>query len=149
LEIDRFSISHNFSRSFLACVGKTTEIRSLSLMPCNLLEAIVPPRPCRASTVSFMFAPNAYFVLFLWVMSEASASTDQVSALALAPFSNGDSSIMKYEGYLKPWAVARLLAMGDRRSLSQPDAEGHLQLFRQRVPNIRFEVVFDLPSRRG
>jgi hypothetical protein len=52
---------------------------------------------------------NAYFVLFLWVMSEASASTDQVSALALAPFSNGDSSIMKYEGYLKPWAVARLL----------------------------------------
>jgi hypothetical protein len=42
-------------------------------------------------------------------MSEASASTDQVSALALAPFSNGDSSIMKYEGYLKPWAVARLL----------------------------------------
>jgi hypothetical protein len=34
--------------------------------------------------------------------------------------------------------------MGDRRWLSQPDAEGHLQLFRQRVPNIRFEVVFDL-----
>ncbi|MEG3919113.1 hypothetical protein [Microcoleus sp. POL10_C6] len=41
------------------------------------------------------------------------------------------------------------LAMGDRPSLSQPDAEGHLQLFRQGVPNIRFEVVFDLPSRRG
>jgi hypothetical protein len=96
---------------------------------------------------------NAYFVLLLWVMSEASASTDQVSALALAPFSNGDSSIMKYEGYLKPWAVARLLPslqwaiVGRYRSRS--DAEGHLQLFRQRVPNIRFEVVFDLPSRRG
>jgi hypothetical protein len=36
--------------------------------------------------------------------------------------------------------------MGNRRWLSQPDAEGHLQLFRQRVPNIRFEVVFDLPK---
>jgi hypothetical protein len=42
--------------------------------------------------------------------------------------------------------LASQLAMGDRRSLSQPDAEGHLQLFRQRVPNIRFEVVFDLPK---
>jgi hypothetical protein len=93
---------------------------------------------------------NAYFVLFLWVMSEASASTDQVSALALAPFSNGDSSIMKYEGYLKPWACPLALQwaiVGRYRSRS--DAEGHLQLFRQRVPNIRFEVVFDLPSRRG
>ncbi|EGK88703.1 hypothetical protein [Microcoleus vaginatus] len=35
------------------------------------------------------------------------------------------------------------------RYRSRSDAEGHLQLFRQRVPNIRFEVVFDLPSRRG
>jgi len=29
---------------------------------------------------------------------------------------------------------------------SRSDAEGHLELFRQRVPNIRFEVVFDLPK---
>ncbi|MCC3406808.1 MAG: hypothetical protein JGK17_14695 [Microcoleus sp. PH2017_10_PVI_O_A] len=29
------------------------------------------------------------------------------------------------------------------------DAEGHLLLFRQRVPNIRFEVVFDLPRPQG
>ncbi|WP_333291843.1 hypothetical protein [Microcoleus sp. B4-C2] len=35
------------------------------------------------------------------------------------------------------------------RYRSRSGAEGHLQLFRQRVPNIRFEVVFDLPSRRG
>jgi hypothetical protein len=32
------------------------------------------------------------------------------------------------------------------RYRSRSDAEGHLQLFRQRVPNIRFEVVFDLPK---
>ncbi|WP_293246647.1 MULTISPECIES: hypothetical protein [unclassified Microcoleus] len=29
------------------------------------------------------------------------------------------------------------------------DAEGHLLLFRQRAPNIRFEVVFDLPRPQG
>ncbi|MEG4029519.1 hypothetical protein [Microcoleus sp. Pol8_D1] len=44
--------------------------------------------------------------------------------------------------YSLQWAI-----FGRYRSRS--DAEGHLQLFRQRVPNIRFEVVFDLPSRRG
>ncbi|TAG00305.1 MAG: hypothetical protein EAZ45_15760 [Oscillatoriales cyanobacterium] len=98
-------------------------------MPCNLLE-VSPIVPHPQSVVCLSMHTYAYFVLFLWVMSEASASTDQVSALALAPFSNGDSSIMKYEGYLKPWAVARLLPslqwaiVGRYRSRS--DAEGHL-----------------------
>ncbi|MGB7440732.1 MAG: hypothetical protein WA919_06660 [Coleofasciculaceae cyanobacterium] len=59
---------------------------------------------------------------------------------------------MTYSDNLKPWAVARLvppvqwLIIGRYRTRS--DADGHLQLLRQRVPNIRFEVVFDLPNRK-
>ena len=49
LDIDRFSRSHNFSSSFLACVGKTTEIRSLSLMHCNVLEVSPIVSPCPSS----------------------------------------------------------------------------------------------------
>ncbi|MEG4078991.1 MULTISPECIES: hypothetical protein [unclassified Microcoleus] len=52
------------------------------------------------------------------------------------------SPIVPPRQYSLQWAI-----FGRYRSRS--DAEGHLQLFRQRVPNIRFEVVFDLPSRRG
>ena len=86
-------------------------------------------------------------------MSEASASTDQVSALALAPFSNGDTSIIKYAlfyyqtGYFLFLPTLQWAIVGRYRSRS--DAEGHLQLFRQRVPNIRFEIVFDLPHPQG
>ncbi len=48
---------------------------------------------------------------------------------------------------LKPWVVARqrpnlqwvILA----RYRSRSDADGHLLLLRQRVPNIQFKVVFD------
>jgi hypothetical protein len=83
--------------------------------------------------------------------SKASASTYQVSALALAPFCNGDKPIMTYKDCLKPWAVARLLPnlqwaiVGRYRNRS--DADGHLQLCRQRVPDIRLKVVFALPDR--
>ena len=51
---------------------------------------------------------------------------------------------------LKPWAVARLLPdlkwVIIARYRSASDANGHLLLLRQRVPNIQFKVVFDLPE---
>ena len=72
-------------------------------------------------------------------------------ALALAPIYKGDNSIMAYRETLKPWAVARLLPNLKwtivNRYRSRADAEGHLRLFRQRVPNYRFEIVFDLGDR--
>jgi hypothetical protein len=59
---------------------------------------------------------------------------------------------MAYKDSLKPWAVARqgqhlgwtIIA----RYKSRSDAEGHLLLLRQRVPNLEFKVVFDLPDRK-
>lgn len=55
---------------------------------------------------------------------------------------------MTYKQSLKPWAVARLLPNGKwiliGRYHHRSDADGHLQLLRQRVPNIEFKVVFDL-----
>jgi hypothetical protein len=54
---------------------------------------------------------------------------------------------MTYKQCLKSWAVARQLPnlqwliIGRYRSRS--DADGHLQLLRQRVPNLQFKVVFD------
>jgi len=68
----------------------------------------------------------------------------------MAPLCNGDKPIMTYRECLKPWAIARLLPnlqwviIGRYRSRS--DADGHLQLCRQRVPNIRLEIVFALPD---
>jgi hypothetical protein len=55
---------------------------------------------------------------------------------------------MTYKQSLKPWGVVRLLPtwqwaiVGQYRSCS--DADGHLQLLRRRVPEIEFQVVFDL-----
>jgi hypothetical protein len=60
---------------------------------------------------------------------------------------------MTYKDSLKAWAVARLLSnlqwviIGRYRSRS--DADGHLQLLRQRMPNVEFKVVFDLGDRKG
>jgi hypothetical protein len=58
---------------------------------------------------------------------------------------------MTYRDSLKPWAVARLLADGKwviiGRYHSRSDADGHLQLLRQRVPNLQFIVVFDVPPK--
>jgi hypothetical protein len=74
------------------------------------------------------------------------------AALALAPIYTGDKLIMTYKQCLKPWAVARLLPNGKwviiGRYYSRNDADGHLQLLRQRVPNMQFKVVFDLPNRK-
>ncbi len=59
---------------------------------------------------------------------------------------------MAYKDSLKPWAVVRL---GENlqwkiigRYKSRSDADGHLLLLRQRVPDIEFKVVFDLPNRQ-
>ncbi len=55
---------------------------------------------------------------------------------------------MAYKDILKPWAVARLGENSQwiiiARYKSRSDADGHLLLLRQRVPNIQFKVVFDL-----
>ena len=55
---------------------------------------------------------------------------------------------MTYKQYLKPWVVARLLPTGKWAIIGRysncSDADGHLQLLRQRVPNMQFKVVFDL-----
>ena len=49
---------------------------------------------------------------------------------------------------LKPWAVVRQLPhlkwVIIARYRSRSDADGHLLLLRQQVPNLRFKVVFDL-----
>lgn len=56
---------------------------------------------------------------------------------------------MAYKDSLKPWAVMRQgenlqwIIIG--RYKSRSDAEGHLLLLRQRVPELEFKVVFDLP----
>lgn len=59
---------------------------------------------------------------------------------------------MAYKDSLKPWAVARqrpnLQWIIIARYKSRSDADGHLLLLRQRVPNIEFKVVFDLPDYR-
>ena len=77
----------------------------------------------------------------------------KVTALALAPINKGDKFIMTYKPCLKPWAIARLLPNQKweiiARYQSRNDADGHLQLCRQRVPNIQFKVVFDLPHHLG
>ena len=59
---------------------------------------------------------------------------------------------MTYKESLKPWAVVRLLANQQwvviGRYHSRSDADGHLQLCRQRLTNIQFTVVFDLSNRK-
>ena len=59
---------------------------------------------------------------------------------------------MAYKDSLKPWAVVRLgknLAwVIIARYKSRSDAEGHWLLLKQRVPDIEFKVVFDLPERQ-
>lgn len=53
---------------------------------------------------------------------------------------------MTYKKCLKPWVVARQLPTLQwaiiARYRSRNDADGHLQLLRQRVPNLKFTVVF-------
>jgi len=55
---------------------------------------------------------------------------------------------MAYKDKLKPWAIARqcpnLQWIIIARYKSRSDADGHLLLLRQRVPNVEVKVVFDL-----
>jgi len=55
---------------------------------------------------------------------------------------------MPYKDSLKPWAVVRqspnLGWIIIARYKSRSDAEGHLLLLRQRVPDIEFKVVFEV-----
>lgn len=59
---------------------------------------------------------------------------------------------MSYKESLKPWAVVRLGKslqwVTIARYKSRADAEGHLLLLKQRVPEIEFKVIFDLPERQ-
>jgi hypothetical protein len=60
---------------------------------------------------------------------------------------------MTYSKCLKPWAVTRqqsnLQWVTIARYRSRSDADGHLQLLRQRVPNLEFKVVFELSNWKG
>lgn len=55
---------------------------------------------------------------------------------------------MPYRDRLKHWAVARLLPNLQRmiiaRFRSCSDADGYLKFLRQRLPDLQFEVVFDV-----
>jgi len=55
---------------------------------------------------------------------------------------------MAYKDRLKPWALARqrpnLQWIIIARYKSRSDADGHLLLLRQRVPNVEVKVVFDV-----
>ncbi|NET05725.1 MAG: hypothetical protein F6K09_25890 [Merismopedia sp. SIO2A8] len=58
---------------------------------------------------------------------------------------------MSYRDRLKPWAMARLLHNKLRYSIidryrTKSDAEGHLNWWRQNLPEAKFEVVWDLPT---
>jgi hypothetical protein len=85
--------------------------------------------------------------------SPVSAQLWQVSALTPAPYFKGDKFIMASKETPKPWVINRLLPtlqwalVGRYRSRS--DAEGYLQLCRERVPNARFEVVFDMSETKA
>ena len=68
--------------------------------------------------------------------------------LALAPIFNGDTFIMTYKERLYCWAIARLLPTQQwiivARFRNRSDADGHLQLLRRIIPNVQFQVVFDI-----
>ena len=55
---------------------------------------------------------------------------------------------MAYKDRLKPWAVVRQRSNFQwliiARYKSRSDADGHLLLLRQRVPNVEVKVVFDV-----
>ncbi|MBD2001386.1 hypothetical protein H6G00_33135 [Leptolyngbya sp. FACHB-541] len=54
---------------------------------------------------------------------------------------------MTYQEYITPWVVVRLLPDLRRvvvgRFHKRSDAEGHLQLLQQQMPNSKFVVMFD------
>ena len=79
--------------------------------------------------------------------------THEVTGWLWLHVTHGVKLIMTKKQCLKPWAVARLLPHGKwviiGRYRSASDADGHLLLLRRRVPNLQFQVVFDLADCRG
>jgi hypothetical protein len=59
---------------------------------------------------------------------------------------------MAYKERLNCWALARLLPNQQwiivARFRSRSDAEGHFQFLRQTIPNVPFQVVFDVTGDR-
>ncbi|NEO32710.1 MAG: hypothetical protein F6K36_20240 [Symploca sp. SIO3C6] len=58
---------------------------------------------------------------------------------------------MSYRDRLRPWAIARLLHNKLQWSIidryrTKSDAEGHLQWWREHVPETKYEVIWDLPT---
>jgi hypothetical protein len=57
---------------------------------------------------------------------------------------------MSYKDKLNPWCISR--PMSDvqmrivRRFRRRVDAEGHLKILKQLIPNVPFEIMFDIPS---
>lgn len=58
---------------------------------------------------------------------------------------------MVYKERLCPWVITRLLPNMQRsvvcRFRSRSDADGHLQVLRQLIPNADFVIIFDLPEK--
>jgi hypothetical protein len=54
-----------------------------------------------------------------------------------------------YQAMLQPWAIYRRSGAVSNifiaRFRSRSDAEGHLMILRQNIPDARFEVVFEAP----
>lgn len=69
-------------------------------------------------------------------------------ALALAPITHGDKSIMPYRERLSPWVLVRLLPNMQQVTVAQhrsrSDADGHLEIIRRLMPNDKFVVMFNL-----
>jgi hypothetical protein len=76
--------------------------------------------------------------------------SDQLSALAQRSINQAMETdmIMPYREQLAPWIVVRLLPKMQRvvvgRYRSRSDADGHLAILRQRIPESEFVVVFDV-----
>jgi hypothetical protein len=84
---------------------------------------------------------------------ETSASTLQVSVLALALLFNGAKLLMTYKEKLQPWCIIRNLP--DMRSKfiarfrSRSDAQGHMQLLRANNPTTSYQVIFNVTPKQA
>jgi hypothetical protein len=74
-------------------------------------------------------------------------STKTKSAIA---FSLSQGILMSYKDKLNPWCIIR--PMSDvqmrivRRFRRRVDAEGHLKILKRMIPDVPFEIMFDIPS---
>jgi hypothetical protein len=72
----------------------------------------------------------------------------KLAALALAPISKGVKLIMTYRDKLNPWCIIRPVSNVQMRIVGRfrrrSDAEGHLQILKRMIPNVPFEIMFDI-----